>query len=382
MLSQSRGAVPSYYLQDGQGSTRALTDASGAITDSYSYTAFGETYSQSGATPNTYLFTGQQYDAGTGLYSLRARYYNPGLGRFLSRDSAEVLYGNPVELNRYAYAANNPVNYYDPSGYTTNEYAPTLTFLGITVAKKTAYRAFRFFTAATLLLVAAILGDLVLDLPRDLTQPGTIEKEAEDVLPPNIAAQVERAWENFKKSQQLKDPIVLPTPRPIPTIIPPIYPTPDLDDDDCDSTTFTAWWFTLGEVQGDHNAVWYAYEQRVARGNGIYGDNPRRVPTGPVNADGIEPHTCRLVDAKYAEDPNNPQYRKDGPPWQSPDNEKLVDEMRRYLRAITVSNGFPGAQPRGLIIRTNSLLSIPFFEEVLIGVNFTLGVNGFVRYVP
>ncbi len=50
------------------------------------------------------------------LYSLRARYYAPGLGRFLSRDPFEgTLYGGR-ELNRYVYAANNPVNLADPSG--------------------------------------------------------------------------------------------------------------------------------------------------------------------------------------------------------------------------------------------------------------------------
>ncbi|KAB2892823.1 MAG: RHS repeat-associated core domain-containing protein [Bacteroidetes bacterium] len=86
------------------------------VTDTYDYTAFGEIDAQTGTTPNTYLYTGQQYDAETGLYSLRARYYNPSDGRFLSRDTYAYNYQNPIELNRYAYAANNPITNYDPSG--------------------------------------------------------------------------------------------------------------------------------------------------------------------------------------------------------------------------------------------------------------------------
>jgi RHS repeat-associated protein len=116
LISQTRNGVASYYLQDGQGSTRALTNNAGSITDSYAYTAFGEIYSQTGSTQNSYLYTGQQYDDATGLYNLRARYYNPALGRFLSQDTYPVNVGNPIELNRYGYARGNPVNYGDPSG--------------------------------------------------------------------------------------------------------------------------------------------------------------------------------------------------------------------------------------------------------------------------
>jgi RHS repeat-associated protein len=88
-----------------------------ANTDTYpSYTAFGETLSHSGASDNPYLYTGQQFDALTGLYSLRARYYDPALGRFLSRDPAEPLLTAPHELNRYVYVADNPLNAADPSG--------------------------------------------------------------------------------------------------------------------------------------------------------------------------------------------------------------------------------------------------------------------------
>jgi RHS repeat-associated protein len=103
-------------LQDGQGSTRTLTNSAGVVTDTYDYTAFGEIYSQSGTTENKYLYTGQQFDEPTGLYSLRARFYNPAVGRFLSQDTYPVNFGNPIELNRYAYAGNNPVSFSDPSG--------------------------------------------------------------------------------------------------------------------------------------------------------------------------------------------------------------------------------------------------------------------------
>ena len=60
---------------------------------------------------NRILYTGQQYDRISGQYYLRARYYNPVVGRFLQED---VYRGDG--LNLYAYCRNNPVVYYDPSG--------------------------------------------------------------------------------------------------------------------------------------------------------------------------------------------------------------------------------------------------------------------------
>src|SRR5262249_30813136 len=102
LISQKRGTTTSYFLPDAQGSTRALTDASGTVTDTYRYDAFGKLANQTGSsTVNSYLYTGQQFDSLTGLYDLRARYYDAAIGRFLSRDTAGVNYQNPVELNRY-----------------------------------------------------------------------------------------------------------------------------------------------------------------------------------------------------------------------------------------------------------------------------------------
>jgi RHS repeat-associated protein len=115
-LSQSRGGAVSTYLHDGQGSVRALTDASGAITDRYAYDAFGAVISQSGSTPNAYGYNGQQTDSGSNLLYLRARYDDPSSGRFLSRDRAGLDPRQPSQINRYVYAANNPTTWSDPSG--------------------------------------------------------------------------------------------------------------------------------------------------------------------------------------------------------------------------------------------------------------------------
>ena len=116
LLSQTRDGTTSYYLPDGQGNIRVLTDDSGYITDTYAYSAFGEVLSRTGSTVNPYQYTSQQFDALTSLYSLRARYYDPAIGRFLTQDPFSYNYNNPVELNRYVYTANNPINYSDPSG--------------------------------------------------------------------------------------------------------------------------------------------------------------------------------------------------------------------------------------------------------------------------
>ncbi len=95
---------------------RQLTDADGAVTDSYIYDAFGNLRDHLGNSDNRYLYAGEQYDADSGLYYLRARYYDPGSGRFLTHDPYIGNPHEPVTLHRYLYAGANPVMYGDPSG--------------------------------------------------------------------------------------------------------------------------------------------------------------------------------------------------------------------------------------------------------------------------
>lgn len=86
--------TPSFYVYDGGGNARQLTNTSGTVTDTYEYDAFGNSFTVSGSTPNEMMYRGEQYDSDLGLYYLRARYYNPLTGRFMSRDPEE---GTPLE---------------------------------------------------------------------------------------------------------------------------------------------------------------------------------------------------------------------------------------------------------------------------------------------
>ncbi|NJL56994.1 hypothetical protein HC928_18965, partial [bacterium] len=63
---------------------RLLTDSTGAVSDRSEYEAFGTVLRQTGSTTNPYQFTGERFDATLGLYSLRARWYDGGTGRFLT----------------------------------------------------------------------------------------------------------------------------------------------------------------------------------------------------------------------------------------------------------------------------------------------------------
>lgn len=122
LLAQQRQGENSYYLRDGQQSTRALTAADGTMTEQYTYDAFGNLLHQQGGTTTPYQYTGQQFDHATGLYYLRSRFYDPVLGRFLSADTAAIDLAHPSELNRYLYVSSNPIRYYDPTGYVAGEY--------------------------------------------------------------------------------------------------------------------------------------------------------------------------------------------------------------------------------------------------------------------
>jgi RHS repeat-associated protein len=116
LISMTRNGQTYFYHFDGLGSTRLLTDITGAVADIYSYDAFGNLITRTGTTENPFLFSGQQYDPNIGFYYLRARYYQPTNGRFTSLDPFEGDPYAPMSLHKYLYAANDSVNKIDPSG--------------------------------------------------------------------------------------------------------------------------------------------------------------------------------------------------------------------------------------------------------------------------
>ena len=80
------------------------------------YDAFGNLLNSTGSTPNDMRYRGEQWDSDLGLYYLRARYYNPITGRFMSRDPYDGNTILPISLHKYLYASGNPVNRIDPRG--------------------------------------------------------------------------------------------------------------------------------------------------------------------------------------------------------------------------------------------------------------------------
>ena len=108
--------TPSFYGYDGGGNVRQLTNAGGAVTDTYDYDAFGNKVNSTGSTPNKYLYRGEHYDPDLVLYYLRARYYNPITGRFMSRDPEKGIPTDPASLHKYLYAIGDQVNQIDPRG--------------------------------------------------------------------------------------------------------------------------------------------------------------------------------------------------------------------------------------------------------------------------
>lgn len=113
-----RGSTYYTYLKDGQASTTSMVKQDGSLAAAYDYTDFGETTEITGSgVDNQICYTGGIYDKETGLYYLNARYYDPEIGRFISQDSYRGELDDPGQWHLYAYCANNPINYVDPSGH-------------------------------------------------------------------------------------------------------------------------------------------------------------------------------------------------------------------------------------------------------------------------
>lgn len=103
--------TPSFYGYDAHGDVRSLMDGIGAVTDTYDYDAWGNVIATTGTTANVYRYQGEAMDEETGLYYLRARYYDAVAGRFVTVDPLASEGNHP-----YTYASADPVNGHDPTG--------------------------------------------------------------------------------------------------------------------------------------------------------------------------------------------------------------------------------------------------------------------------
>lgn len=116
LIAQTRNGVTSFVLADGMGSTRALADTGGAVTDTFRYDAFGNVIGRTGSTPADHLYRGEQLDPNAGFYYLRARWMDPRIGQFTQMDSLAGFAFDPATMHRYNYTPSDPVNFVDPSG--------------------------------------------------------------------------------------------------------------------------------------------------------------------------------------------------------------------------------------------------------------------------
>jgi RHS repeat-associated protein len=108
-----------YYMADHLGTSRIVTNATGAILDESDFYPFGGERVITASSGNTYKFTGKERDAESNLDNFGARYNASSMGRWMSPDPKILSIRhivNPQKWNKYAYTTNNPLSYFDPDG--------------------------------------------------------------------------------------------------------------------------------------------------------------------------------------------------------------------------------------------------------------------------
>lgn len=119
-----------YYVTNGHGDVTEIRDASGNILNEYTYDIWGNPEKTKETVPNVLRYAGEYFDETTGLQYLRARWYDPSVGRFISEDTFEGDDTNPLSLNLYTYVENNPLKYVDFTGESKRPTKNTMEGLG------------------------------------------------------------------------------------------------------------------------------------------------------------------------------------------------------------------------------------------------------------
>jgi len=129
LVRSTEGGSDSFFHADGLGSVRMVTDTTGMVGEEFVYDAYGASLS---GDVDGFGFAGERRDDETGLDYLRARYYDPELGRFISKDQFAGFFNDPMSMHDYQYAHANPVNNTDPTGYfTLKEVVTAISVAGI-----------------------------------------------------------------------------------------------------------------------------------------------------------------------------------------------------------------------------------------------------------
>jgi RHS repeat-associated protein len=148
------GGVQIYPLHGHLATSLGAVDAHGNIIEQVEADAFGVL--QHGALKQAHLYSGEYVDADTQLVYLRARWYDPRIGRFVSADPFEGRQQDPRSLNRYAYAHSDPVHNLDPSGlFSSKEITKTTEILTASAGRTAAFAVARTGTMTILKKVAA-----------------------------------------------------------------------------------------------------------------------------------------------------------------------------------------------------------------------------------
>ncbi len=117
VYGENAAGTKQYYLFNGHGDVVQLTGLNGIVTKRYDYDAFGNEKAPDVNDTNVFRYCGEYFDKETGTIYLRARYYDPTIGRFVTEDSYWGKDSDPLSLNLYTFAHNNPILYIDPSGF-------------------------------------------------------------------------------------------------------------------------------------------------------------------------------------------------------------------------------------------------------------------------